>query len=250
MKNGPAPVLNVSIIYFYVVGASSLKIKSFGHSFFRLGFGKTSVVVDPFIHNYDSSPRHVPLVKPHTDEEGVGRPDIILVTHEHFDHFDKQAIETLAKEGNTMVVGHHSLLSTLNLPANCLKPVQAGQKFSLRGLDISTVAVHHPSSFYPLGYVVGKDGVSVFHPGDTSLLDKFLPVAPSVALFPIGGWSTMDVIDAVKATKTMKPDVAVPMHYNTFESIRADPQDFAARIEKSNIKTNPMVLKPGQSFNF
>ncbi|VVB99174.1 Uncharacterised protein [uncultured archaeon] len=59
----------------------------------------------------------------------------------------------------------------------------------------------------------------------------------------------MDVIDAVRATKTMKPKYVIPMHYNSFTSILADPNDFKERIEKSVLKTIPVVLKPGETFN-
>ncbi len=56
----------------------------------------------------------------------------------------------------------------------------------------------------------------------------------------------MDIVDAVKATKSMKPKFVIPMRYNTFSFIKADPQEFKARIEKSNLKTKAIVLAPGE----
>ena len=60
--------------------------------------------------------------------------------------------------------------------------------------------------------------------------------------------STMDIIDAVRATKTMKPKYVIPMHYNSFTTIQVDPNEFRSRIEKSILKTVPVILKPGEVF--
>ncbi|MEM4364269.1 MAG: MBL fold metallo-hydrolase, partial [Candidatus Diapherotrites archaeon] len=107
---------------------------------------------------------------------------------------------------------------------------------------------HYPNSFYPLSFVFSKDGESVYFAGNTSLLDSFEEIKSDVAIIPIGGNSTMDVVDAVRATKSIKPKFVIPMHYNSFDSMVADPVDFKERIEKSVLKTIPVILKPGQSF--
>ena len=60
----------------------------------------------------------------------------------------------------------------------------------------------------------------------------------------------MDCVDAVRAVKTLKPDVAIPMHYNTFDNIKQDPAEFKQKIEKSLVKTKAIVLKPGQKYKY
>ena len=54
----------------------------------------------------------------------------------------------------------------------------------------------------------------------------------------------MDIDDAVRAVRMIKPRVAVPMHYNTFPLIKASPEDFAA---KASGLAEIRVLKPGES---
>ena len=56
----------------------------------------------------------------------------------------------------------------------------------------------------------------------------------------------MDVVDAVRATKMMKPINVIPMQYNTFGFSKSDPKDFKSRIEKSLLRTKPIILSPGQ----
>ena len=102
-----------------------------------------------------------------------------------------------------------------------------------------------------MGYNITADAITVYHAGDTDLQEEYSPdFTAHVALLPIGGNITMDIVDAVKATKVLKPEVVIPMHYNTFDMIRASPEEFARKIEKSNLKTRPVILAPNERFEF
>jgi L-ascorbate metabolism protein UlaG (beta-lactamase superfamily) len=69
---------------------------------------------------------------------------------------------------------------------------------------------------------------------------------PHVALLPIGGHFTMGVEEAVKAVELLKPRIVVPMHYNTFNVIVADPLFFAKLVKESIPGVEVKVLSPGQ----
>ena len=178
----------------------------------------------------------------------INKVDFICVSNEHFDHFDRKFVELIAARDNAMVVAHESVLNELKIPSSLKHAVKVGENFILRGVNISVKGAHYPNSFYPLGFCFSKDGESLFFAGNTALMDSFSEIKSDVAILPIGGSSTMDVIDAVRATKTMKPKFVIPMHYNSFEQIAVDPNDFKSRIEKSILKTVPVILKPGQVF--
>jgi len=68
-----------------------------------------------------------------------------------------------------------------------------------------------------------------------------------LALLPIGGNFTMDIPDAVKAVEFLRPRKVIPMHYNTFDLIACDPNDFASRVKPMGVEG--IVLKPGESYN-
>ena len=118
---------------------------------------------------------------------------------------------------------------------------------------------HHGSSLgdtfqyggNPGGFIIRIDNKIIYDAGDTGLfldmqligeLDKI-----DLALLPIGGNFTMDVPDAVKAVEFLKPRKVIPMHYNTNELIKADPDDFAKRIKLLGVEG--IILKPGESYN-
>lgn len=227
-----------------------MKLDFFRHSFFKVSSKGINVLIDPYTDNRAKQDCMVPLIKCQYSKKDFKGTDLILVTHEHFDHFEKETIEAVAKENNSFVVSHDSVLNELSLPADQLKPVNGFGSIELCGAKIDCFSAHHPNSFYPLSYLLTIGDKSVFHAGDTSLVDNFSKINPSIALLPIGGEDTMDVVDAVRAVKMMKPDYAIPMHYDTFNVIKADPMDFKSRIEKSILKTKPVILKPGASFSF
>ena len=217
------------------------KVQFLGNSFFKIGFDDCTVLIDPYIHCPPNAPvkRKVPSPVKEKDLKGI---DLILVTHEHYDHFDKEAIRKITKAEGSLVLAHQSVLNELDIPEKLKKPVERERPFTFNGVSVKAVDVHHPSAFYPLGYHVSFNGFSVFHPGDTFLNKAFSEVKANVLLAPIGGTVTMDCVDAVRAVKTMKPDYAIPMKYDTFDYLKGSPQEFKERIEKSILKTKAVLL--------
>jgi len=227
-----------------------VEVHFFGHSFFKIGFKNANVLIDPFIYNTNSDPAFKRLVDCPVKLNDLKDIALILVSHEHFDHFDKKAIEFIAKRDNALVGATQNILNELNLPRNLMVPLEGNQVKQLRGIQVEVIPTHHHHSFYPLGFVLSQNGKSILHPGDTTLISEFDKIKPDLALLPIGGTFTMDLVDAVRATKTMKPKYVIPMHYNTFSMIKADTREFVQKIKKSILKTKPVVLSPGQKFNF
>jgi len=96
------------------------------------------------------------------------------------------------------------------------------------------------------GFLLEVDGRRIYHAGDTGLTVEMGLLAEDgvdVALLPIGGNYTMDIDDAVRAVRMIKPRVAVPMHYNTFPLIKASPEEFAS---KASGLAEIRILKPGE----
>jgi len=222
------------------------ELQYFYHSFFRAKLGGKVLLFDPF---FDSQPPEEMMKKnincPVCSSK-MTDTDAILVSHEHFDHFDKKAIEEITKQSGCMVIAHDKLLQELNISERNKQSIDLKKKINFQGLDITPLPAHHPSAFYPMGFKVECDGASMVHTGDTNLTGMFAKLDANVLCVPIGGTVTMDVVDAVRAVKTMEPDYAIPMHYGTFDSINTSPAEFKEKIEKSILKTKPVILKPGK----
>ncbi|MCD6195356.1 MAG: MBL fold metallo-hydrolase, partial [Staphylothermus sp.] len=72
---------------------------------------------------------------------------------------------------------------------------------------------------------------------------------PDIAFLPIGGHYTMGIREAAKAVQLIRPKIAIPMHYNTFPPIRADPEEFKKLVEKQT-PTKVVILNPGDTFTY
>jgi L-ascorbate metabolism protein UlaG (beta-lactamase superfamily) len=104
------------------------------------------------------------------------------------------------------------------------------------------------------GLVLGIGQTTVYHLGDTALFGDLRLIAErtpvDVALIPIGGHYTMDQHDAVTAAELIDAGTVIPMHYNTFPPVEADPERFKADVEASSQTSSEVViLKPGESYS-
>ena len=64
-----------------------------------------------------------------------------------------------------------------------------------------------------------------------------------LAMIPIGGNYTMDIEDSIRAVEFIKPKRVIPMHYNTFDVIKADPNEFKSLVKESEVH----ILESGES---
>jgi len=215
-------------------------MRYFGHSSFELVFGDTIVHLDPYFSNEGA--RKYPSAR--KDAHDIKKCDIILITHEHFDHFEPATVSEIAERTWASVVAPKPVLRELRIPEKLKVDVKVGDKFQLKGVDIEVVQAVHPQSAYPVGYMIEKDGIRIYAAGDTYEFSGMVDMRCDWALLPIGGTYTMDTISAEKAAKEMKCRYAVPTHYSTFERIAADPREFARGLEGSKVK--PVIMKFGE----
>jgi len=222
-------------------------LQYFGHSFFKISNADSTILIDPVFDSSKTEGKR--KAKFRVKPSDFKKVSLIFITNETNEHFDPKAVTEIALKHNALVVAHEIALQRLSLPRNLKAPIVSNGEMSLRGVKIKAKTAHYPKSFYPLGYLLELGGKKIYHAGVTSLLDDFNQVKTNVALLPISSRS-MDVVDAVRATKLMKPDVVVPMQYDVFEEKKIDVPDFKRRIEKSVLKTKPVLMEMGQTIKF
>ena len=85
----------------------------------------------------------------------------------------------------------------------------------------------------PCGFIITVEGKKIYHAGDTGLFMDMQLIGEEgieLALLPIGDNFTMGIDDAVRAVSFIKPKKVVPMHYNTFDLIKVDPEEFKSKV--------------------
>ena len=232
-------------------------LEYFGHSAFRVRDDKHSVFIDPFLTGNPSCP-----VKP----AELKSCDFILLTHGHADHFG-DALE-LALKHKATIVATWELAQFCGSKGAKVHPMAAGGSHEFPFGRVKMVPAIHgcggdprpdgsvPPPNTPVGLVVqwGSKGQEkiLYHAGDTALYSDMKLIAErfklDVACLPIGDNFTMGIEDATQAVQWLNPKITVPIHYNTFDIIKADAQAFAFHLEKSGHKCR--ALKPGEKMEF
>ena len=204
-----------------------------GHACFQIDVADTTVLIDPFVTGNPSA-----RVKA---EELC--PDIIAVTHGHWDHLG-DTVEIASRTGCT-VVCIHELSRYLKSKDVKTAGMNIGGTVQLGEISFTMTDARHSSSIdeagrevdggKAAGFIISAGGISVYHAGDTGLFGDMALISrlydPDVALLPIGGRYTMGPEDAVLAVEMLRPRKVIPMHYNTFDSIVQDPHAFADKVK-------------------
>lgn len=178
--------------------------------------------------------------------------DLVLVTHDH--HYDSDGIRRVAGEEATVLV-HESIDADLigsngrsveapeELPF-AIDRVSAGDRYSIDGVDIQILPAYNDPdgpNVHPDGTPIHPEGqgcgfrfsvaeTSYCWPGDTDVLDAHLKMDVSVLLPSISSSYTMNRHDAAELAAAIRPDLVVPIHYNTFDALQADSRAFAADV--------------------
>jgi len=216
-----------------------------GHSTFSLQTDDgTRIVIDPF---FEDSP--VSDVK----RGDLGRVDYILCTHGHTDHF-VDAIP-LARETGAMLVATWEIVGFVGTQGiENAHPLHIGGGHDFPFGRVKMTPALHGGQVHgdetgqyttnPAGLLIHVDGCRLYHAGDTALtMDmQLLEGCVDVALLPIGDNFTMGPEDATRAVEFIRPDVVVPIHYNTWPVIEQDPERFRGLVgDRARVE----VMVPG-----
>lgn len=210
-----------------------VEITYLGHSAFQVQLGRKTILFDPWLDARNKER----LIPPAYTADQIKAADLILLTHEHFDHFDAADVKRLYERTFAHIIAPENVFDEIEIPESRKMVAYLGDQFTYQGFDIKVVEARHPQSKYSVGYIVSDGAQSVYHAGDTYDHFGLSSIAADVALIPIGGKYTMDMIGALSAIQKIKAKHVIPMHYNTFDEIRADPYDFQRKAKKDGRST-------------
>jgi L-ascorbate metabolism protein UlaG (beta-lactamase superfamily) len=175
------------------------------------------------------------------------KADLVLVTHDHFDHCDPNSVRLVAKP-DAFIVAPQNAASKLG---KNVRVVKAGDVLTEKGVTIKVVPAYnvrperqrfHPKNYGGVGYLITLAGNTIYHPGDTDLIPEMDNLGQvDIALLPVSGTYVMDAQEAAEAVKRIKPTHVIPMHYGSIVGSKADAEKFAQLVAG---QTTVHILEP------
>jgi len=175
------------------------------------------------------------------------KADLVLVTHDHFDHCDPNSVRLVAKP-DAVIVAPQNAASKLG---KNVRVVKAGDVLTEKGVTVKVVPAYnvrperqkfHPKNYGGVGYLITLAGKTIYHTGDTDLIPEMDNLGQvDIALLPVSGTYVMDAQEAAEAVKRIKPTHVIPMHYGSIVGSKADAEKFAQLVAG---QTTVHILEP------
>jgi L-ascorbate metabolism protein UlaG (beta-lactamase superfamily) len=210
----------------------------FGHSTFQIETDAATLLFDPFFAE-----------NPHTETDPATlRPDVLLLTHAHFDHFSDT--EAVLQHSDPLVISNFEITQYVQQEYNhdAIQPLNEGGSVEFDWGYVESTHARHSSSFpdgsyggVPNGFVLEFDDAVVYNTGDTAPFAEMQWVGDlwdvDVMLAPIGDVFTMGIYGALHATEMVDPDLVVPLHYDTFPPLETDLDAFEDAFDEADYDT-------------
>ena len=165
--------------------------------------------------------------------------DYIFITHPHYDHFSKKDIIKIKKENTKIVIPTElkSEVKELGFASDNIITVIPNNNYMIDNINFSTIPAYnklkpfHRKKSNWIGYIVTIDNTKIYIAGDTDDTKEAREVICDIAFIPIGGTYTMNYKEAVDLIKTIKPQLAIPTHYQTIVGSTKDAYKFKELLE-------------------
>lgn len=239
-----------------------------GHSTVRIEMDGVRVLTDPLLRG-----RVGPLARasgPPSTEHWAD-PDVVLISHSHWDHLDYGSLRMLGTDVHIVVpIGQGAEVRRRGF--SHVTETSEGDRIEVGALSIETVHAEHRGFGPPIGGTELSLGFIVhgsqrhYFAGDTSYFEGMadFDIGLDVALLPVWGWGPtakpddhLDPMSAARAAAVIRPRIAIPIHWGTLHplglrwmrpSTRIDPpHQFAQLVRRLSPDTRVRVLPDGAS---
>jgi L-ascorbate metabolism protein UlaG (beta-lactamase superfamily) len=217
----------------YAVDGGEIVVNPIGHATFVMQVPGLVIYVDP-------------ATNPATFQ-GMPPADLVLITHEHGDHFKPDTLAAIVGDNTRLIVNRavmDKLSDDLKTKANALAN---GEGTEVGGVRVDAVPAYNTTEdrkkYHPQGrdngYVLGVGGRRVYIAGDTEDIPEMRALSDiHIAFVPMNLPFTMDVDQASSAVAAFKPHIVYPYHYG-----ESDVQKFAADVKAAAAETQVVLGK-------
>lgn len=274
----PEWVENVATSTLFEVPDAELSVTYINHATVLIRMNGVNLLTDP-IYSERASP--VSFIGPkRVHAPGISfdtlpRIDVVLISHNHYDHLDLPTLKKLAERDQPQFLvglGNEELLREQDIER--ARPLDWGESVFVRGVKISFLPAQHWSARGLLdrhktlwgSYVINDKKHHVYFAGDSGYAEHFRHIGDNygpfdIALLPIGAYEPrwfmkeqhLNPQEAVKAQLDLRAHLGIAMHFDTFQLADeaygdAGPQFLQAASQLNESKMGVLVLRPGETY--
>jgi L-ascorbate metabolism protein UlaG (beta-lactamase superfamily) len=233
-----------------------MKITMIGHSTVLIEVAGGRILTDPYF-GLHGNPAYARPRPPARSREELSNVDLVLVSHNHFDHIDRRFLLALPQSVPVLAPAASAWMTRLKGGRNVtgLKP---WERKSFAAVSITAVPARHVT--FAVGYIIEADGKRIYFAGDTYLAAFMERIGrefrPDVALIPVTTFRipmTMGETQAVEAVRLLAPEVVIPIHLglrprSPLMRTAHTPEGFRERASQAGLKAEIVILQEGQSW--
>ncbi len=174
--------------------------------------------------------------------------DIVLLSHEHFDHLSLEDLKKVISPGTTIVASPLCKEGLSGVKVKATHYLDPGGKLTAYKVEIHGIEAYntnkfrepgkafHPKGEKRLGFVFKLDGTTVYFAADTDHIPEMKSIQCDVALLPVSGTYVMTAEEAAEAVRTLNPKIAVPMHFGAIVGSLEDAKKFKALVKNCQVE--------------
>lgn len=193
------------------------RIHWLGHASFLIE-GTPTILIDPWRVVYEGP-----------------APDLILISHEHYDHCSPADVNKL-RGRHTQIIASRGAAAVLDCPCTVLRPWQVVNlgRTSIRAVPSYTFSGDHPVQREDIGFVISQNYTDIYYAGDTDFVPELRSLRADVAILPTTSREgQMNAESAAAFVKSARPRYVIPSHIGEgYESARrTEIQNFHRALE-------------------
>jgi L-ascorbate metabolism protein UlaG (beta-lactamase superfamily) len=194
-----------------------------GHAGFKILHGNKKMYIDPY--------------KLSNKYENIFDADIVLITHNHFDHLSIEDLKNIINERTVIVSAQECLSQLKSLKVKDLIGIDPRNSEKIDDLVVEAVPAYnvnkdfHPKDDKKIGFIIKFGNDRIYHTGDSDIIPEMKDTNPTIVLIPVSGTYVMTAEEASKAVNELiNPKIAIPMHYGTIVGNKEDAIRFSELV--------------------
>ena len=194
-----------------------------GHAGFKILHGNKKMYIDPY--------------KLSNKYENIFDADIVLITHNHFDHLSIEDLKNIINERTVIVSAQECLSQLKSLKVKDLIGIDPRNNEKLDDLVVEAVPAYnvnkdfHPKDDKKIGFILKFGNDRIYHTGDSDIIPEMKDTNSTIVLIPVSGTYVMTAEEASKAVNELiNPKIAIPMHYGTIVGNKEDAIRFSELV--------------------